>query len=93
MVVTGDRVADPAVEAAERAKHPAWAFVDPPGAAEDIAERAAREALAPLRDIHRPYDRPVSYGSTETTRVCSQCLGPQSWPCLTARLVYREDEL
>lgn len=39
--------ADPAINAARRAKHPAWAFVDPPG----IATRAAREALAWAADV------------------------------------------
>ena len=27
------------------------------------------------------------------TIVCNHCLGPIEWPCATARLIYREDEL
>lgn len=41
---------DPAVEAIQRVKCAAWAFIDPPGAAEDVALRAAREALKPIRE-------------------------------------------
>lgn len=52
---------------------------------------AAREALAPLKDIHRPFTRDYVGGDGRT--VCSHCLGPVDWPCLTARLVYAEEEL
>ncbi|WP_457221157.1 hypothetical protein [Mycobacteroides abscessus] len=41
---------DPAVEAIQRVKCAAWAFIDPPGAAEDVALRAAREALRPIQE-------------------------------------------
>ncbi|WP_083335981.1 hypothetical protein [Mycobacteroides saopaulense] len=41
---------DPAVEAMQRVKCGAWVFVDPLGAAEDVALRAAREALKPIRE-------------------------------------------
>lgn len=54
---------------------------------------AAREALKPLRELHRPLDRPISWGNTQTERVCHHCLGPVKWPCLTARLVYSSEEL
>ncbi|QLF83867.1 hypothetical protein SEA_MOOSEHEAD_58 [Gordonia phage Moosehead] len=80
---------DPAVNAAQRAKHPAWAFIDPPGAAEDIAIRAAREALAPLRPLHQPF---TVRGHGGDRVECQRCLG-RPWPCATARLIYPEDDL
>lgn len=82
-------MSDPAVEAAQRAEHPAWAFVDPPGAAKDIAERAAREALTPIRELHKCglTDNPYYPNDTE----CVEC--QEDWPCATARLVYAEEEL
>lgn len=54
---------------------------------------AAREALAPYRDRHRPFDRPIRYGSTETERVCNYCLGPKKWPCPDAMDGYSAEEL
>ena len=80
---------DPATEAAQRAwklEETAWA----------IAVAAAREALAPIRELHRPHDRtkpPYHNPRDPHTIVCNHCLGPIDWPCLTARLIYREDEL
>lgn len=83
---------DPAVEAAQRA----WdaGFPGYPRDAGLIA--AAREALAPLRELHRPFDRRTSIypiPNDPHTVVCNHCLGPIDWPCATARLIYREDEL
>lgn len=43
-------MSDPAVEAVQRVKCAAWQFIDPPGAAVDVATRAAREALKPIRE-------------------------------------------
>lgn len=54
---------------------------------------AAREALKPIRERHRPFDRPVRYGSKETERVCIYCLGPKKWPCLDALDAYPTAEL
>ncbi|AKJ72073.1 hypothetical protein [Gordonia alkanivorans] len=83
--------ADPAVHAAQRAKHPAWAFVDPPGAAEDIAIRAAREALAPLRAKHQKVQRP---DGTYRCTSCRDAYGAHAdWPTGTDQLLYSEDEL
>lgn len=49
---------------------------------------AAREALAPLRELHKP----VSECCDECVgKVCAEC--EWRWPCDTARLIYREDEL
>ncbi|QWS68176.1 hypothetical protein SEA_VANLEE_59 [Gordonia phage VanLee] len=80
-------MSDPAVAAAQRAKRPAWAFVDPPGAAEDIAERGAREALAPLRARHKRWDR-------FDGAVCEHCEGgTKAWPCDDALDLYSTEEL
>ena len=73
---------DPAVEAANRA----WAGHTHP-LAQDVAEQAAREALAPLRELHKltrdEYGRPGL--------ICDDC--EWAWPCPSAKLIYREDEL
>lgn len=87
---------DPAVEAAERAwENNGWPL--PIGLSEGhLAIDAAREALAPLRELHRPHDRAKSiYRALNDphTIVCNHCLGPIEWPCATARLIYRGDEL
>jgi len=44
---------------------------------------AAREALAPLRELHK------RQGINSV--LCREC--DQYWPCGTAKLIYREDEL
>ncbi|MCV7434850.1 hypothetical protein [Mycolicibacterium bacteremicum] len=76
-----------------RDKYPEWG-----NAAMREAYRAGMEdgrhaVKSPIRELHRPFDRPLSWGNTQTERVCAHCLGPISWPCATARLVYAEDEL
>lgn len=74
---------NPVLDAVQQVKCAAWAFVDPPGAAEDIAERAARAALHPIRKLHRPT------GTGSECVVCFDSEGRgQSWPCDTARLAY-----
>ena len=79
-------MSDPAVEAAQRA----WPYLgmmcaDPNG----LAEAAAREALAPIRELHRVglTDNPYYDNDKE----CIECR--EDWPCATARLVYAEGEL
>lgn len=67
------------------------------------AESGAREALAPLRELHRPFSRPAScysrsnmitcYSRSNMITVCNHCLGPRDWPCPTARLIYSTEEL
>jgi len=90
----GDALTDPAVEAAQRA----WAVNRGAPAFDPVTNGywltiAAREALKPLRDLHRPFDRPVHWGAQETEKVCNHCLGPVKWPCTTAVYVYSESEL
>lgn len=77
-------MSDPAVEAAQRAwdKNKVRSF---------SVQRvmAAREALAPLRELHQPVNECCD--ECGGSRVCCEC--EWQWPCATARLIYREDEL
>ena len=78
---------DPAIEAAERVTQPRgipWAVG--PGR---YALHGAREALAPIRDLHRP-------ARENGQAVCEHCSAGGSfvrWPCATAHLAYTTDEL
>jgi hypothetical protein len=87
--------ADPAEEAARSAFQDQWPDQGDLEFRHSIEGRfgvaAAREALAPLKDIHRPFTRNYTGGDGRT--VCHHCLGPVDWPCLTARMVYPEEEL
>lgn len=86
---------DPAVEAARRVGETLpYGFFSRLTSSDLIA--TAREALAPLKELHRPHDRAKSiYRALNDphTIVCNHCLGPIEWPCATARLIYRGDEL
>lgn len=85
-------MSDPAVEAAECAA----ATAEYTGRGLVIA--AAREALAPIRELHRPHteggweDEPYCLTCAHETRT-SRDLSYQPWPCATARLVYTTEEL
>lgn len=81
---------DPAVEAARLAisRFSTGTHLYP----RSVAVEAAREALAPVRDVHRRFER-VGYPGADGRVVCSHCLGPVDWPCATARLVYSAEEL
>ncbi len=82
---------DPAIEAARKAVNGGLGF--PNGPVDAFAVQAAREALEPIRDRHRPFDRPVGFMSKETERVCTYCMGPKKWPCLDALDAYSTEEL
>lgn len=56
------------------------------GAPNPIAAFPADEIIAALRDVHRPFFRLGGYGE-EDRWVCNHCIGPQAWPCLTARIL------
>lgn len=111
-------MSDPAVEAANRA----WMGHTHP-LAQDIAEQGAREALAPIRELHRKihpifswaegglrFEEPCQecggragahpcgcWGERDVEYHCRECRDSKGralqWPCPTARLIYREDEL
>ena len=77
---------DPAVEAAKRVGETLpYGFFSKLTSSDLIA--AAREALAPLRELHKlttdEYGRPGL--------ICDDC--DHDWPCPSAKLIYREDEL
>lgn len=79
-------MSDPAVEAARRAFDKLWPDQGDfefnfDSSTREYAVDAAREALAPLRELHR---RDGDY--------CWTC-DHTDWPCPTARLVYSADEL
>lgn len=85
-----------------------WAEVEPDCPLQDdieewgmggaIASGAAREALAPIRELHRPHtedgweDEPYCLTCAHETRT-SRDLSYQPWPCATARLAYTTSEL
>lgn len=76
---------DPAVEAAQRAwSHGKERLVVA------FAATAAREALAPLRELHQKTHMYFSWGRDDKL-MCGEC--GDAWPCATAKLIYREDEL
>lgn len=94
---------DPAVDAARRA----WETYGWPPARFDTADtatyspkavpiEAAREALAPIREVHKPFDRrtmPFRPAEDPHDVVCNHCLGPVRWPCATALYAYTSEEL
>lgn len=67
---------DPAVEAAQRAREN--------DAYGPTYEEVAREALAPIRELHK-------MAHWNTGHVCDEC--DLLWPCDTARLIYTTEEL
>ncbi|QGH75495.1 hypothetical protein SEA_SUNSHINE924_70 [Mycobacterium Phage Sunshine924] len=79
-------MSDPAVEAARRVASVAHRVVPP-----IIAVESAREALKPLRKMHRP----VQYINRQ--RCCLTCFDangkPHISPCETAKLIYTTEEL
>ena len=77
---------DPAVEAAKRVGETLpYGFFSRLTPSDLIA--AAREALAPLRELHK---RVTDDGGRPG---CATCGWVDGWPCSTAEHLYREDEL
>lgn len=78
---------DPAVEAAKRAAEKVMVCGLGSKLYPSDLILAAREALSPLRELHKltsdEYGRPGL--------ICDDC--DHDWPCPTARLIYRGDEL
>lgn len=85
--MNGDNVTDPATEAAQRA----WPKLDHDESSTDLLEMGAREALAPIRELHRPYVTNDPRSPHDV--VCNHCLGPVKWPCTTAIYAYSTEEL
>ena len=63
----------------------------------DGALQGAREALEPLKQLHRKVTKDVWWhrdpGSPTTYAACSGCPVDVHWPCATAKLVYPAEEL
>ena len=78
-------MSDPAIEAAQRADEMCddGAWID---GGRELSVTAAREALAPIRELHKP--------SGDDCQCCTHCIEcEQLWPCGTARLIYTTEEL
>lgn len=86
---SGERpMTDPAVEAAQRA---VWQMTSGAQSSVDVrvaARVAAREALKPIREVHRP----TGWGGECVVCFDSEGRGRQ-WPCDTAKLIYTTEEL
>ena len=79
---------DPAVEAAQRAigNVSPDEFTNEVG---DTALAASREALRPIRELHKREG-----GGTPTGEYADMCYECQDyWPCGTAKLIYSSEEL
>jgi len=98
-------MSDPAVEAAQRVNEEAtYSYaVEVDGitheyALKRVARAAAREALVPLRELHRPMDEDEGRGPHWPREYCAACTHEDdgvwmAWPCATARLIYSSAEL
>ncbi|MGB3707622.1 hypothetical protein [Gordonia sp. (in: high G+C Gram-positive bacteria)] len=87
---------DPVAEAAARAvdKDPNVYTLD--------AKAGAREALAPIRELHKPMtadereSRWLSWWRDDDGDICRECTSSWAvaqWPCPTAKLCYTTEEL
>lgn len=78
---------DPAVQAAQRAR------MD--GRSNHVQRvAAAREALKPIRELHKPVETYAKDGSIGCDH-CWDCRNDinEPWPCDTAKLIYSAEEL
>ena len=80
---------DPAVEAANRAAEKVMVCGLGSKLYPSDLILAAREALSPLRELHKPVIECCQ--ECAGNMLCSEC--EWEWPCPTAKLIYREDEL
>lgn len=87
-------MSDPAIEVAQRVWH-AWTYTD--ASLKDLAEAAAREALKPIRELHKTsWDNCINACCSgadckHRTQICGHCW--DQWPCDTAKLIYTTEEL
>lgn len=91
-------MSDPAEEAARRA-FAYWRSMGMKKSADVTTVTAAREALAPLRELHKPW-REYHHDGMLAGASCKTCahddsfgLVWQQWPCATAKLIYSDEEL
>ena len=91
-------VADPAIAAARRTLD-RWTRDGWNASRDFVAVESAREALAPIRDLHKPYEtcdccdpvpEPLDPECDRLT-LCREC--GSNWPCATARHVYHQGEI
>lgn len=96
-------MSDPAMEAARRAFADYWPDQGDFEFAHSNEGRfgidAAREALAPIRELHKPSEwwnciNACCSGEEcrNRSRYCGTC-DDSDWPCATARLIYTSEEL
>ena len=78
-------MSDPAVEAVKRADSDGW--LRPA----EYAEEAAREALAPIRELHKP--QMDTRSALHPEPACSCGTGSDWRDCPTAQQVYTTEEL
>lgn len=72
---------DPAIDAAQRVIVGRVSSAHP-----DDLTAAAREALKPIRELHKPHCDGPRFGTW-----CKTCRA--EWPCPTAKLIYSTEEL
>lgn len=92
---------DPAVDAAQAAFLEQWPeqgeFEFRHSIEGQFGRDAAREALKPIRELHRKRNgRAIGFGDMPNEDFCNECstMGQHvPWPCATARVVYPESEL
>ena len=79
------QVTDPAIEATRRARHyrADYSWDD-----KVCGIAAAREALKPIRELHRPVKQ---YAHPDSGLDCLEC--GKAWPCSTALRIYSTEEL
>ena len=89
-------MSDPSIEAAR------WAWDAIPERSyktrTDVMEAAAREALKPIRELHKPFRCLCKRPGCSHPLLCEHCTEPgylegMHWPCDTALLVYTTEEL
>jgi hypothetical protein len=88
-------MSNPALKAARRAWDSRKLVVNRPA---HYMEAAAREALKPVRELHKPFwenciNACCCSGEQckHRSRLCAGC--DEYWPCATAKLVYAADDL
>lgn len=83
-------MSDPAIEAAQRA------LESHTGGVLQMAD-IAREALKPIRELHKPLFVEAQDATGTDAELCDVCRNERGyrveWPCETAKLIYSAEEL